>query len=206
MKLPIKYFENLSPGKYREYLKILPHVKKENTKAITMLIFTFIGLSLLGIFAISPTLSTIIELRKQLEDSSFVHEKLSTKIENLSNLQQQYETIKEDMSFVFDAIPKTTAASPLIGQVEAIAQRTNVKLNTVRIGEVRLSNNKDNLTKSAAFTLSIETEGTYEDLLRFASLISSFDRMITIDSISLNKDQRKNVLILSIKAKGYFKK
>ena len=74
MKLPKNYFESLSITKYREYLKLLPATKRENTKAITMLIFTFISLSVLGLFAINPTLSTIIELQKQYEESQFVHE------------------------------------------------------------------------------------------------------------------------------------
>jgi Tfp pilus assembly protein PilO len=206
MKLPRNYFENLSAGKYREYLKILPNIKKENTKATLMLIFTFLGLSLLGIFAISPTLSTIIELRKQLEDSNFVYEKLTTKMENLSNLQQQYEVIKVDLPFVFDAIPKTAAASPLIGQVEAISQKTNVRINSLRVGETELTNNKQNQITTASFNFSLEAEGSYEDLINFTSSLSFFNRIITIESISLNKDPRREVLVLSIKGKGYFKK
>ena len=82
MKLPRHYFTDLSAAKYREYLKLLPNIQNEKTKAITMLIFTFVAMSFLGIFAINPTLSTIVELNKQLEESKFVHEQLQTKINN----------------------------------------------------------------------------------------------------------------------------
>src|SRR6185369_4829855 len=105
-KLPQNYFENLSVTKYREYLKLLPHMKKESTKLITMLIFTFISLSLLGIFAINPTLSTIIELQKQYDESQFVYQQLKTKSNNLSTLHQQYQVLSDDLPYVYDAIPQ----------------------------------------------------------------------------------------------------
>src|SRR6266699_3633243 len=122
MKLPKHYFDNLSAAKYREYLKLLPDMQKENVRAITMLIFTFAALSFFGVFAINPTLSTIITLKKQLADSSFVAEQLLTKINNLSALQTKYNLLQNDLPVLLEAIPDNAAAPTLMGQVVGLAQ------------------------------------------------------------------------------------
>ncbi len=113
MKIPKNYFENLSTSKYREYLKLLPNFHEENTRIITTLILTFLAMSFFGIFAINPTLSTIVTLKKQLADSQLVHEKLGTKINNLSSLQQQYTQLSSELPVVFEAIPQTAQAPDL---------------------------------------------------------------------------------------------
>src|SRR4051794_1976618 len=97
MKLPKNYFENLTAAKYREYLKLLPSIHDERTQLITMLIFTFVALSFFGLFAINPTLSTIVELKKELSDSQFVDQQLTNKINNLESLQQRYNLLGPDL-------------------------------------------------------------------------------------------------------------
>src|SRR5882724_3344563 len=96
MQLPKNYFANLSTVRYREYLKLLPKIKNDSSRAITMLILTFLAMAFLSIFAINPTLTTIVELQKQLQDSQFVYQELQTKRNNLSNLQDQYKVLSDN--------------------------------------------------------------------------------------------------------------
>lgn len=205
MKLPKNYFENLSTVKYREYLKLLPNMRKESTKAITMLIFTFVALSFLGIFAINPTLVTITELQKQLDESKFVYRSLTTKINNLSSLQQQYDTLSDDLSFVFDAIPQNPSAPSLIGQIEALADKQNIKITSLRVNKVELSKIIKPDKESFSYTFALEANGEYSQLTNFTESLININRIIVVESISLIKDTRTNLLVLSIQGRGYFK-
>jgi Tfp pilus assembly protein PilO len=208
MKLPKNYFENLSLAKYRAYLKLLPPTKRENTKAITMLIFTFTALSILGIFAINPTLSTIIELQKQYEDSQFVHDQLTTKMNNLSSLQQQYNTLSDDLTLVYDAMPQYPSVPTLIGQLSALAQASNVEIKGIRISPVILSDvkEKQSIKTHSSFSFTLQAEGEYENMMSFANALTNFNRLVTIETISMTKNQVNNNMLLIIEGREYFKK
>jgi len=207
MKLPKNYFDNLSRDKFREYLKLLPNMKNERTKAITMLIFTFIALSILGIFAINPTLSTIIDLKKQLDDDEFVHQQLTTKMNNLSSLQLQYNELSNDLPVVYDAIPDNAKVTFLLGQVETIAKRSNIQLQFIRVSEVPLGDAKQKKNLSNAdFEFSLQGTGTYDDMLVFAESLTNFNRIVTIKTFSVFKDSKDGSLLIGITGRGYFNK
>lgn len=208
MKLPKNYFENLSTTKYREYLKLLPNMQKENTRIITMLIFTFLALSVLGLFAINPTLATIIELHKQLEESKFVHEQLTTKINNLSNLQQQYTTLSDELVYVYDAIPQNALAPTLVGQLNNLGQSENVQITSIRISPVILSDTKapKAIRTHYSFTFTLEAKGNYEDLIRFTESLTLFNRIVTIETVGITRNQSDNSLKLTVQGREYFKK
>lgn len=204
MKLQKNYFENLTNARYREYLKLLPDLKHENTRLITTLILTFIAMSFLGIFAINPTLSTIVTLKKQLTDSELVLESLQTKNRNLSSLLSQYNSLNADIPIVFDAVPKNPTIPPLAGQIAALGKETRVSIKSLRVSEVQLAGGKQD-SKGASFVFFLETQGAYENLINFASSMTTIDRVVSLESLSINKDPETNNLILSIRGRGYFK-
>lgn len=206
MKLPRNYFDNLSTSKYKEYLKLLPNMKKENTKAITMLIFTFFSLSFLGIFAINPTLSTIFELNKQVTDSEYVNQQLTTKMNNLSSLQLQYNDLTNDLPIIDNAIPENALAPHFAGQIEAIAKRSSIQIIYLRIADVILDDTKKKSAINSSFTFNMQAQGAYDDMLTFSSALTDFNRIVSIDSLSITKDPANNRLILGVQGKGYFKK
>ncbi len=207
MKLPKNYFESLSTNKYREYLKLLPAAKNENAHIFVSLALTFAALSFFGIFAINPVLSTIIDLKKQLADSKYVDQQLGIKITNLSLLQQKYTNFPQsDFQVIYAAIPSDASIPTLMGQVEAVAEKSNLTVTSLRVSEAQLLSNKEISPKNASFAFTLDTKGTYEDMLTFASNLIAFDRIITIDSLSISKDVRKENLVLTLRGSSYFKK
>ncbi|MBI5123486.1 type 4a pilus biogenesis protein PilO [Candidatus Roizmanbacteria bacterium] len=206
MKLPKNYLENLSASRYREYLKLLPQIKNENTKTITMLIFTFVALSILGFFAINPTISTIITLKKQVTDSEFVQQQLSNKIKNLSSLQQQYTNLSSDLPVIDSAIPTNAEVVSFIGQVKTLAKNSGILLSSLKISPVVLSANNNKKATDSSFNFSLDANGSYDNLVNFVTSLTTFNRIITIESISILKNPQSNNLILSVQGKGYFKK
>ncbi len=161
-------------------------------------------MSLFGIFAINPTLSTIITLKKQLADSQLVHEKLSTKISNLSSLQQQYSQLTPDLPVVFDAIPQTAQAPGLMGQVFALSKNMNVQITSLEITNAQLTGGK--AQDEASYPFSLNARGSYEDLINFAKSLTKINRILSIDSMSISKDAKLNTIELDIQGQGYFKK
>lgn len=214
MTIKKSLFKDFKNNKYLEkYLEKLPNFKEKKTQKFTTLILTLIAFSFFGFFAINPTLSTIAQLKKELADNQFVNESLEKKIQNLSLLQQKYALLKEDLTRLISAIPQSPTAPLFAAQLQSIAQSSNVTLTRLQAFDVELakistttsSQNKQDDYSYFAFSLGVE--GPYENLSDFISSFVNFDRIITIESLSLSKVPNKTkILSLSIRGKAYFKK
>lgn len=200
------FLQNLSPKQYKEVIKLLPDMHKEKNKAILMIIFTFFALALLGIFAINPTVSTIFTLQKQVQENQRIFEQLTTKMNALSSLQQQYTNLTNDLPFVYDAIPKEAQVPFLAAQIQNIAAQTNVTIQSFRVSEIPLTSGSPTDQTAWSFTVTLEVRGTYDDLTSFATLLTDFSRIVTIDSIAISKDKQERDLVLHIKSREYFKR
>ncbi len=181
-------------------------MRKENTRLAITLILTFFALSFFGLFAINPTLTTIIELQKQLDDSEFTHQKLTAKITNLSNLQQKYTTLHSELQIVEEAIPKEAAATKLTGQIHTLAAESNLNVRNLRIAEVSLTSSTVPASPNGlSYVFNLEASGTYENMIALAEKLTSFNRIVTVEAISISRDTRTEELVLNIRGRQYFK-
>ncbi|HVF69399.1 MAG TPA: type 4a pilus biogenesis protein PilO [Xanthomonadales bacterium] len=203
MKIPKNFFDNLSANKYRAYLKLLPNMQKENTRIITTLILTFSAMTFFGIFAINPTLSTIVKLRKQLSDSELVYSKLKTKIQNLSTLQQQYNLLESELPIIQEAIPDDPNAPTLLGLVLGLAQEKKITISALNVSEVQLTRNNEEANFSYKF--SLVAGGSYEELMDFTKELTNISRIVTIESIAVTKATDSNNLVLNLGGVAYFR-
>lgn len=198
-----KIFKNLKQSKY---LELLPNLKEEKTQKFTSIVLTLIALSFFGIFAISPTISTIARLQKEVSDSNFTEEQLKQKITNLSTLGQEYQRIQQDIPYVLFAIPQDPQISTLVAQIQALSQQSNIQLNGLQTLQVEVATQNKTQKKYSAFSFSVAAEGQYENIISFIESLKNMQRITSLDTIALNKktDQNKTIQ-LSIKGTAYFK-
>lgn len=191
----------------KQYFERLPYFKEEKARAFTTLSLTLAAVAFFAFFAISPTLGTIAQLRKQLDDSRFVDNKLGEKINNLGLLQQQYDELTADLPVILQAIPQQPTPAQLTGQLYALARDHKIAVNRLQVFQVDLSKPNDG-PKVSSFTFALDAQGSLVDLMNFTLALGDFDRIVTLDNISLSKDQRSNedALQLSVRGMAYFKK
>lgn len=199
--------QSLLLNKQSKYWEMLPNFKEEKTKNFTTLILTLVALSFFGFFAISPTLSTIAQLRRQINDNEFVNKKLEQKITNLSLLQKEYTLLEKDLPIVFSAVPQTPTAPLLVAQIQFLALQSSLTITRLQVFQVELSKMQTDKNQPASFAFSLEAQGTTLQLTNFLNSLIRFERIITLENISLAKSSDKEeVLKLDIKGKAYFKK
>jgi Tfp pilus assembly protein PilO len=206
MKLPVNYFENLTTAKYREYLKLLPNMQSDNAGKIFTLILTFAALSFFGIFAINPTVSTIVQLKKELADNMLVKKELDKKISNLSMLQQKYNEISPDFPFVYNALPENAQVPMLGAQIESLAHTYNLHIVTFQIFEVQAMMNKQTLPNGSSFVFSLEANGKYDAMINFMTMLTKGTRVVTIETVSLSKNEKNDSLVLNLRGRAYYAK
>lgn len=190
----------------KKYLEIFPKLKDARIQRITEITLTFIAIPIFGLFAISPTAVTIAQLRKKLADNRFVYKSLKEKNSNLITLQTKYSQIQKDIPFIVSALPKDQLPTLFIAQVQGLSQKYNFTLSGVQVsaieyfGPTKYTNN--------FFTFTTSGEGTYDNALLFLNALGNFNRITSVDTISITRsgDKSAPTAQISVSGKVYFKK
>ncbi len=198
MRFQIK---GIKKEQYEKYLELLPDFKQEKAQKYATIVLTLSASIILGVFAINPTLSTIANLQKQIDDSNFVIQKLQQKISNLASLQQQYGTLQPDLQTVRDAIPTTIQIPIFLAQIQSIAKDSSLTLTSFQTLGVNASGQSGQRVSS--FDFSMSADGDYQSILNFLDKVVNFQRVIAIKDIILST--KNNTLALTLKGTVFFK-
>lgn len=193
--------------RYERYYKdLLPYLKRQKNQQYFAAILTLGASIFFALFAINPTISTIVKLRKEVKDSKFVESKLSQKINSLSSLSSEYIKIKDDIPFILDAIPDQPEAPTLTAQIQSLAQSSNVKITDLQISSVDLTSQNISST-SSSFTFTLTAISNYENLQKFISDLINMQRILSLESISIIKNAGGDQdLQLDLRGSAFYKK
>ena len=197
----------LKKDQYHKYLELMPDFKQEKTQKYMTIVLTLIASILLGFFALGPTLSTIASLQKQLEDSRFVEQKLQEKINTLSVLQKKYSDIEPDLPIIYEALPKTSQIPSSAAQIQGVANESGVKITNFQTSKTEVSHSAVSTKKFASYNFSVSVTGSYQNMAVFMDNLVNFQRIVTIEGISITKATAldNTDLKLTIKGMAYFK-
>lgn len=207
MKLTPELLHTLSKERYMKYIRSLPNFREEKVQTYATLILTILACMFFGIFAISPTLSTISELKKTLEDNKYLDQQLQKKIANMTLLDQAYLTISPQLPTLYSAVPKTADLTKLTGELRAVALKNNVTLAQLQTQSVELAAHKKEASTLREIPIIISVQGKLSDMQAFYADIVSIERIITIGSLTLTvpADQASGALKLIIQASAYYR-
>ncbi|MDP2585320.1 MAG: type 4a pilus biogenesis protein PilO [Candidatus Levybacteria bacterium] len=191
-----------------KYLPTLPYLTPERSKKFFGIILTFCALSFFGLFAIKPTVATILKLQKELSDSQFVFGQLEIKIKNLTELRKQYFNLQGDLPIVTNAITIQPDTHLLFAQIQSIAQTSNIAIKKLQNSEVEIFKNNKNIDKNYySYSFTIAGSGSFENILRFVQILTDMERIVNIETFSINNiaDQENGSLGFDIQGIAFFK-
>lgn len=190
-----------------KHFNVLPFFREEKAQKITGITLTLLALSFFGFFAMNPTFSTVAKLQKEIKDNEFVNSQLEQKIVNINKLKLQFATLQNDLPLVLDSMPKKADVPLLVAQIQSLAAQYNINLRKIQNFEVELFKNKKTDKKYYSYNFSIAGSGTYEDISQFISNITSMQRIVDVDTLSLERSgtQDSSSVEFSINAVSFFK-
>lgn len=206
MKLSLPTAQILKSGKAEQYLTtILPRLAEKKVQSYTTIVLSLVTIAFFGIFAIGPTLSTITDLQKQVDDSTFVDQQLGQKINTLTALQEAYTLLKPDLPVVFDAIPQQPDLALFVSQIQGIGKLTNVQVSNAQTLPVDVGNQTVS-GKFTTFAFSLDVNGTRQEVFDFLDKLTTYNRLVSIDILSLTSAQTTtDSYRVSVRGKAYFK-
>lgn len=183
--------------KFRRYYQSLePLISKQKNRVYTAAIFSFFAISLFGWYAIRPTLNTIIQLRKEIEEKKVVDQKMDDKIASLIEAQTNYQQIEAELAVLDEAIPKNSEVFDVSKQMQNLINNTESTMsslaltNSIPLVPPTGSPGKKELTAdNNEFGFGLNLQGDYPELEKVLSMINTMRRMVNISSFSFTQAQ-----------------
>ncbi len=172
-------------------LQIIDTKQKE---LIAFMIFTVIVLIVLIAFAIAPMLSTIAEIRSELDRKENLVEDLDTKISDLTNLQNEYQEFKGELDDLVLVFPTNWDYSLFVSNIEEVCIENNFELLSVGLREASIDDDEveeqlGELNELRPWGANISIRGSENDLLDLLRDIEDLPTYSTVDSISYSREQ-----------------
>lgn len=189
------------------YLNIVELYKKRSEiKIFLEFILTVISLVVFSVFALKPTIATIVELLKEIDAKEDTIAKMDEKIKNLVTAQTNLSRERESILILEESIPQYPYPEKAMGQFVGLAAEKQINLSSASVGDTLL---KGGLTKSKSssqdleklpdnvnsFEVSLGFEGTFESLMDGLSYVEKMRRPIKIDSVKMSKKVSEETLV-----------
>lgn len=194
----------------RYYTYIKPAVENKYVRSSAPYVFSLLTITILTLFAIRPTVSTILNLQKQLEENQKVLASLEEKADNLSKAKRNYKNLNPSAKQkVKTSIPDQPSVISLISSLQSTSgntasasalqiQPTLLIDNTLSTGKARLN--------LGEVSFSYNVQGSFSQLLTILQNINRTPRLIDIDTLVVNKQTEEKTTVMSVTGKVYYLK
>jgi Tfp pilus assembly protein PilO len=175
------------PTKRQQITKTLNEFYQKPVARVSLELFLTVGAVIFfAVFAIRPTLVTMSDLVKEIEDKKELDQKLTQKIASLSTAQTTYLEVQDRLYLLEQAYPSTPDFIFAIKIIEKIASDRNILIDSLTVPEIpkevdpevpfsKLSNN--------SFPLSLSLTGDYNQIRLFVEDLLTYRRSFITDTV-----------------------
>lgn len=157
-----------------------------------------------AVFAIRPTLLTMSDLIKQIEDKQKLAQDLDKKIAALSSVQSEYLRLQPQLSLLDEAVPSSPQLLYTIKVIERLASEHGLVITNVNVPEVPPESGPATPTLARTQTdqavgtgetkintqprrvdlrISIKTKGNYQDIRQFVEALQQYRRTLVVENV-----------------------
>jgi Tfp pilus assembly protein PilO len=193
----------------RYYTHIKPIMRNKYVKTYSGLVFTIVTIIVFSIFAIRPTITTILSLQVSIQEQQKTLDQLKQKIDNLNlgknNLQNIDPTVRTKTKTL---VPDAPNLPDLLNDlsIAALNQQASVSGIQFQPSDLQKPPTKSTNTytlQEIEFTLS--AQGSYTELIKVLENLSKTNRLIKIDLVNFSKPE-DSALRMSVNGKAYYYK
>lgn len=166
------------------YQRLESAFRETKMQAYTMLILSLFTVAFFGFFALRPTLTTIAQLKRQIEDNREIDKRLSDKINQLVAAQAEYETIAPFVPKLKSALPEGHQYIKTLFDIEDIRNSSSATVSSVKISEFAVD-----VAKPGLLDIKLEAEGDFIPLEQLSNRIMSNARLLIITEIDFSQGQ-----------------
>jgi Tfp pilus assembly protein PilO len=188
MALPLDQNYKLEYTRYRHYFHNLWSLyQKPSVKVSSALLLTLFTIIFFAAFAIRPTLVTVAELIKKIDDQRQVLEQMKKKSAALASAQQEYMSVQAKLPLINTAVPPDEAIPDLIKIIEGTAAFHQLALESLSIGDIVYADPKSPQPAGPQTrTISLSVTGTYDSINTFLKDLQRLPRLSTLETVNFS--------------------
>ena len=149
-----------------------------------------------AIFAIRPTLLTMSDLIKEIDDKKQLDQKLDQKIAALSTIQNVYSSLENRLGVLDQAIPSQPEFENVLKIIEKIASEQQIAISSIQVKEIPKLAPEDVPFKQKqriSLPISITVTGDYQAIRNFVEAIITTRRSLIIDSMIFSVNEERGI-------------
>ena len=162
---------------------------REDLKLYLELFLTLFAISFFSIFAIRPTIATIIVLNQQIKSQQDTSKKLEEKINNLKTASKTRQQFEQDKVLINQAIPQGESPALAMRQIETLAAKDGISIVSSSVASSKEKTPDDPNKKGQNFSttfLSASVIGTPEKTFSFLDNLGKLRWPVLWQTISLS--------------------
>lgn len=194
----------------RYYTYVKPFMRNRYIQSFSPYIFSLISVMVFTVFAIRPTVSTILSLQTSISENRQILDKLDEKAQSLTLGKQNLENIPQEKNIKLKtALPEHASITTLVSNLQnaSTKQASASALQIQPVTLIDLSAEKETKIglslQNIAF--SYNEQGSFPQLMITLENLQNSSRLINIESVVISKNKDGSP-ILSITGKGYYLK
>lgn len=188
----------------RYYTYVKPVIENKIIKSVAPYIFSILTITILIIFAVRPTISTILNLQKDIENNKKILSGLGKKEQDLTQGKKNLENIDSNLKIkLANKIPAKADVASIIKSLKNVsgnqASSSALQIQPLIIYDSKVSG-EGIKTSFGEVSFTYNIQGTYREILQILEKLSRADRLIKIDNLVISKGEGPAILSLSGKA------
>lgn len=161
--------------------------------SLTLVLSVFL-MSVFVVFALRPTILSIVNLKKTISESKKVLQQLETKVNFLQKASNQLETLRPLIPNINNSIPNNGAMySPITLAIDELAYQVGVIVESESLGPTLLYSrilspftpNKNQKVVELSFSLRVS--GGYSEVTDFLNMMMKMERIVLVDNVTIAK-------------------
>jgi len=192
------------------YQKIRLAYQRPEIKASVEVILSVFAVAFLLMMAVRPTLATVAELRKKIEDYGMVDKKLNSKIAQLTRAEKELGENSANLYLFEKGVPDEFDYAELAKRVEILTIEEGVNLETLNFSQADITGeevtvekkNKKNDFVEGEFLLRFSLNGEEVKIISFLEKTEKLDRVVKLKNISIKKVEDKDFPTGKLRATG----
>lgn len=204
---------------YRRYTQFFLNIvnlykKRADLRAFLEVILSISTVTIFLLFALKPTVITIIGLVQEIQEKKAMVDTLNKKIGDLQTASTVFAQNKSAVDDVENAVPTAAAPAEVAKQIQGLATRDSVSIQGISVGQLTLigqdtarkrrSDNKPLPENAKEMTFNISAIGPYSQLLSFVKDFGNLRLISKIDTLGVNSSKTESGQIIVAVLSGRF--
>lgn len=147
-----------------------------------------------ALFAIKPTLMTMSDLLKEIEDKKALEQKMIQKIASLSSAQTQFISYESRLQVLDEAIPSHPDLIRALKIIEKIAGEKELAIDRLTLSEFPKDNPSSVVSKQITrndLKVSVGVKGDYQTIRSFVEELMNSRRVFIVETINFKTSESR---------------